>query len=82
MSDDFAAPIKGIIKALDAGIKLTKRVARSASDGPSNLIYISELAQNLQKNLEKTSQAIADAYRDAVGSYGEDFAKALMEDGE
>ncbi|KAF7960422.1 hypothetical protein EAE96_000104 [Botrytis aclada] len=80
MSDDFAAPIKGIIKALDAGIKLTKRVARSAGEGPSNLIYISELAQNLQKNLEKTSQAIADAYRDAVGSYGEDFAKALMED--
>lgn len=82
MSDNFAAPVKGIIKALDVGIKLTKRVSRSASHGPENLIYISELAQELQRNLEKSSQAISDAYRDAIGSCGEDFAKALMEDGE
>lgn len=82
MPDDFAVPVKGIIKALEVGIKLTKRIATSASHGPENLIYISELAQALQRNLEKSSQAIADAYRDAVGSCGEDFAKALMEDGE
>ncbi|KAI9645287.1 hypothetical protein NHQ30_006022 [Ciborinia camelliae] len=80
MSDDFAAPVKGIIKALDAGIKLTKRVSTAANHGPENLKYISELAQNLQRDLEKSSQAISDAYRDAVGSCGEDFAKALMED--
>lgn len=82
MSDDFAAPVKGIIKALDAGIKLTRRVSKSATNGPENYKYISELAGNLQRNLERSSQAIADAYRDAVGSCGEDFAKALMEDGE
>ncbi|QSZ31043.1 hypothetical protein DSL72_000604 [Monilinia vaccinii-corymbosi] len=80
MYDDFAAPVKGIIKALDVGIKLTKRIAASASHGPENLIYISELAQGLQRNLEKTSQAIADDYRDAVRSCGEDFVKALMDD--
>ncbi|KAB8290440.1 hypothetical protein EYC80_010872 [Monilinia laxa] len=80
MPDEFAVPVKGIIKALEVGIKLTKRIATSASQGPQNLIYISELAQALQRNLEKSSQAIADAYRDAVGSCGEDFAKALMED--
>ncbi|ESZ94206.1 hypothetical protein SBOR_5405 [Sclerotinia borealis F-4128] len=80
MLDDFAPPVKGIIKALDAGIKLTKRVSRSASHGPENYLYISELAEELQRNMEKSRQAIADAYRDAVGSCGEDFAKALMED--
>ncbi|RAL60286.1 hypothetical protein DID88_000065 [Monilinia fructigena] len=80
MPDDFAVPVKGIVKALEVGIKLTKRIATSASQGPENFIYISELAQTLQRNLEKSSQAIADAYRDAVRSCGEDFAKALMED--
>ncbi|EDN98218.1 hypothetical protein SS1G_13075 [Sclerotinia sclerotiorum 1980 UF-70] len=80
MSDDFAAPVKGIIKALDAGIKLTKRIARTASHGPENLKYIAELAQNLQRTLEKSCQGIADAYRDAAGSCGEAFAKALLED--
>lgn len=81
MSDDFAAPVKGIVKALDAGVKLTKRVAKAASEGPANLSHISELAQELQGNLELSSQAIAEAYRDAVGSCGDDFNKALMEDG-
>ncbi|KAF7856303.1 hypothetical protein EAF04_009831 [Stromatinia cepivora] len=80
MSDDFAAPVKGMIKALDAGIKLTKRISRSASHGPENLKYIAELAHNLQRTLEKSSQAIEDAYRDAAGSCGEAFAKALLED--
>ncbi|PQE22861.1 SH3 domain-containing protein [Rutstroemia sp. NJR-2017a BBW] len=80
MSDDVAAPVKGIIKALETGIKLSKRVSRSASDGPPNLAYISELAQELQRNLEKSSEAISGAYKDATVSCGQAFAKALVED--
>lgn len=82
MSDDYAPPVKGIIRALDAGIKLTKRISITASRGPPNLAHIAELARELQRSLEKSSQAISEAYKDAVKSCGDEFAKALVEDGE
>ncbi|KAM3084197.1 hypothetical protein ACMFMG_001698 [Clarireedia jacksonii] len=80
MSADVAPPVKGIIKALETGIKLAKRISRSASEGPPNLAYISELAQGLQRNLEKSSEAIGQAYKDATVSCGQAFAKTLVED--
>lgn len=82
MSDDVAPPVKGIIKALEVGIKLSKRVSKSAGEGSPNLAYISDLAQELQTNLEKSSQAISDAYKAATLSCGQAFAQALVEDGE
>ena len=81
--DDFAAPVKGIVKALDTGIKLAKRVSKSASSAPgAQALQISESAHYLQKASEETSQAICAAYRQNVRQYGEPFTKALIEDRE
>ena len=82
MSDDFAAPVKGIIKALDAGIRLTKRVAISATcTDSSQALRISESSQNLQRTLEKSSLVITGAYKQTLEESGEAFAQALTTDG-
>jgi hypothetical protein len=81
MSDDFVTPVKGIIKALDTGIRLTKKIAKTASSPPSAQgQQIQKLAQNLQKSLEKSSQAIVEGYRQNDSGYGQQFTKALIED--
>ena len=81
MSDDFVAPVKGITKALDTGVKLAKRISKSASSpSAAQTLLITETAQSLQRSLEGSSQAIGDAYRQIVGSCGEPFMKALVED--
>lgn len=81
--DDFAAPVKGIVKALDTGVKLAKRVSRSASSAPAaQALQISESAHTLQKALEESSQAISAAYKQNVGQCGGSFTKALIEDRE
>lgn len=79
--DDFAAPVKGIVKALDTGVKLAKRVSRSAGSAPAaKALQISESAHNLQKVLEESSKAISDAYMQYVGSCGEPFTTALVDE--
>ena len=79
--DDFAAPVKGIIKALDTGVKLAKRVSKSASSAPAaQALQISESAHDLQKALEESSKAISDAYKHNVGQCGEPFTKAIVAD--
>jgi hypothetical protein len=81
MSDDFVAPVKGITKALDTGVKLARRISKS-SNAPSaaQALQITETARDLQRSLEGSSKAIGDAYRQSVGSCGEPFNKALLED--
>jgi len=82
MSDDFVAPVKGLTKALDTGIKLARRVSKSASSASAaQALQITESAQRLRKSLEGCSQTISGAYRETVGSCGEPFTKALVEDG-
>ncbi len=81
--DYAAAPVKGIIKALDTGIKLAKRVSKSAASAPGEQsLQISEAAHILQRALEESSEAISDIYRSAVGRCGQAFTKALIEDRE
>ncbi len=80
MSDDHVAPVKGIIRAIDQGIKLAKRVSRSAdSASAAQALQISESAKYVQKALESNSKAINDAYRQSVEACGEPFAKALVD---
>jgi len=79
--DDFAAPVKGILKALDTGIKLAKRVSKSASSATvAHASQISDAAQALQRTLEESSKTVNDAYRHTVDQCGEPFTKALVED--
>jgi len=79
---DFVAPVKGIIKALDTGTKLAKRVAKATTAGSgSQALQITECAKILQESLEECSRDISDAYQQVLGSCGEAFAKALLEDG-
>jgi hypothetical protein len=81
MSDDFVAPVKGIIRAIDQGVKLAKRVSRSAdSASATQVLRISESAKSVQKALERSSKAINDACRQNVETCGEPFTKALVED--
>lgn len=80
---DVVAPVKAIIKAIDTGIKLAHRVSESASSASTaKALQISESAPSLQKSLERTSQAIRDAYHQNVESCGEPFTKTLIEDSE
>jgi hypothetical protein len=79
--DDFAAPVKGIIKALDTGIKLAKRVLKSAGSAPtSQSLQIFESAHSLQRTLEESSKAICDAYKQNVELCGQSFAAHLADE--
>lgn len=81
MGDDFVAPVKLLIKSLDTGIKLSISVLESASfASTTKALQISECAPNVQKSLERTSQAIRDAYVQTIEACGEPFGKALVED--
>ena len=85
MNDDFAGPVKGIVKAFDNGIKLSKRLSRcrsASSASATRALQISESAQKLQKGLERGSKIISDAYRDCLGTCGQSFAEKLVDDGE
>ncbi len=77
------APVRALLKALDIGIKVAGRLIASASDVPAaQALQVSEAAQILQKSLERSSQAIAEAYYQNVATCGEPFLKALVEDSE
>jgi len=78
---DFVAPVRIIIKAIDTGIKLANRVSEAASSASTTkALQISESAPVLQKSLDKSSQAIRQAYTQSVQACGEPFAVALVED--
>lgn len=88
---DSVAPVKALLKALEAGIKLAHRVSESAelalsesanSSTTAKALQISGSAPALQKSLEQTCQAIRDAYQQDVEECGERFTKALLEDSE
>jgi len=81
MSDDIAPGVKSILKAIDSGIKLGKRVARSSVYAPAaQVLQISESAQKLQKSLEASSKAIKNAYNESVGICGAPFVNALLDE--
>ncbi|RDW64066.1 hypothetical protein BP5796_10568 [Coleophoma crateriformis] len=81
MVDDVIAPVKSILKAFDNGIKLAKRVSRSAGDAPSaKALEISESTKTLQKALEKDTKAVNDAYSRGVAAFGDSYTKLLTED--
>ncbi|KAG4427477.1 hypothetical protein IFR05_017039 [Cadophora sp. M221] len=81
MGDDFVAPVRVLLKALEAGIKVAGRLTASASTVPAaQALQISEAAQILQKSLERSSQAVADAYRQNAARCGDPFTRALVED--
>lgn len=83
MITDVVAPVKGITRAFDNGIKLAKRVSRSANSAPAEkALQISESAQSLQKSLERNSQAVNDAYEQGVAAFGKGFSNALVQDSE
>lgn len=83
MGDDFVAPVRALLKALDTGIKVAGRLTASARHVPAaQALQVSEAAQILLKSLERSSQAIAEAYRQNVAICGEAFTKVLVEDGE
>ena len=83
MSDDFATPVKGIIKAYDSGIKLARRIAKSANSTTAlKALDIATSARDLQESLEGSSKAVADVYTRCFEQWGEPFARALMEDSE
>jgi len=77
------APVKAIIQAITSGVKLANRVIESAgSASTATALQISESAPNLQRSLERSAQAIREAYQQNVGICGEPFTKALVEDSE
>ncbi|KAF4627996.1 hypothetical protein G7Y89_g10153 [Cudoniella acicularis] len=81
MSADVVAPVKSILKTIDSGIKLGKRVARSAKNAPPiQAQEISYSAQNLQKSLGENSRSISEAYAQTVEICGQPFIRGLEED--
>ncbi|KAJ5040526.1 uncharacterized protein L3040_006180 [Drepanopeziza brunnea f. sp. 'multigermtubi'] len=81
MGDEFVPPVRALLKAIDAGIKIAGRLVASASRVPAGrALQISDTAQYLQISLTQSSQAIVEAYRQNVAICGEPFTKALVED--
>jgi hypothetical protein len=81
MGDNFAPPIKVLLKAINDGVKLATRISESADSAPAaQALQITESSKNLHKSLERSFQAISEAYKRNVGSCGEPFTKALVED--
>jgi hypothetical protein len=81
MGDEFVPPVRALLKAIDAGIKIAGRLVASARRVPAGrALQISEPAQYLQKSLGQSSQAIVEAYRQNVAICGDPFTKALAED--
>lgn len=83
MGDDIVAPVRALLKALEAGIKIAGRLTTSASTAPAaQALQISEAAQSLQKSLERSAQAVVDAYRQNAARCGDLFTRTLVEDSE
>lgn len=83
MSDTTAPGVKSILKAIDSGIKLGKRVARSSVYAPAaQVLQIADSAHNLQQSLAGSYKAITDAYKDCVAKCGEPFVDALLDEQE
>jgi hypothetical protein len=81
MATHVVAPVKNILRSLELGIKLAKRIARAAeSASQDQALQIFESASSLQNSLEGTSKAISDAYEQSAKLCGEPFARALLED--
>ncbi|KAH8587595.1 hypothetical protein B0O99DRAFT_526536 [Bisporella sp. PMI_857] len=78
---DYITPVKGIVKALETGTKLAKRVSRStASNSELHASTIFESARALQESLAESAKDISDAYAQLLGSCGDRFALGLTED--
>lgn len=81
MDADFVPPIKSILKTLESAIKLARRVTRSADLAPPDQgRLVSESAQELKVELEKSSKAIKDAYAQSLEICGNSFTQPLRED--
>jgi uncharacterized membrane-anchored protein YhcB (DUF1043 family) len=81
MTTHVVAPVKNILKSLEVGIKLAKRIVRVAdSASRDQALQIFESADSLQKSLERSSRSISDAYEQSAEICGEPFARALLED--
>ncbi|KAL2065665.1 hypothetical protein VTL71DRAFT_3335 [Oculimacula yallundae] len=81
MGDDFVAPVKALLKALNAGRGVASRLAASANTvSAAQALQITEAARILQKSLDQSSQAVADAYRQNAATCGEPFTRTLVED--
>jgi hypothetical protein len=81
MGDSSAPPVKALLKAIHDGIKLATRIFESAESAPAaQALQIAGSSKSLYRSLEQSYQAISEAYKRNVGSCGEPFAKALVED--
>lgn len=84
MSDDLVPSVKGIVRAYDTGIKLAKRVTKSATSDTATAtaaraLEIAESAHRLQSSLERSSETIRDVYDTYVSIHGDSFAQAVTE---
>jgi hypothetical protein len=74
-------PVKVLLKAINDGVKLATRISESADSAPAaQALQITWSSKNLHKALERSYQAISEAYSRNVESCGELFTKALVED--
>ncbi|TAQ84437.1 hypothetical protein B7494_g7232, partial [Chlorociboria aeruginascens] len=81
MSLEWIPPVRGITKALDTGIKLSRRVAKSTIlVTAAKALQISKSVQNLQKGLEKSKGSIIEAYEQVDKLCGKSFIEALKAD--
>ncbi|CZT01997.1 uncharacterized protein RCO7_05480 [Rhynchosporium graminicola] len=81
MGDDFVAPVKALLKALNAGKGVGNRLAASANTAPATqALQITDAVLVLQESLERSSHAITEAYRQNAAGCGDQFARTLSED--
>lgn len=84
MADEFAAPVKGIVKALEAGIRLAGRVLNAAAsirEDQEQALLIPPSARNVKKVLEENRLVIADTYKQENEKSAGAFAVALDQNG-
>lgn len=81
MSAEFALPVKNLIRTWSRGTKLAKKFGKTASTASAEeALEIAESVDELQKSLERDSEAVADFYKQCLKFYAESFAAILVED--
>ena len=83
MSTEFAVPVKNLIKTWSRGSKLAKKFGKTASTvSAEEALEIAESVEQLQRSLERDSEAVVEVYKQCLELYREAFAAVLVGDSE
>jgi hypothetical protein len=81
MSQELAAPVKGITNAFRRGISQTQRISKFAQKlSATHMLDILQPAQSLEKSLTKSEARVTDAYGQSITAFGRRYAEQVEND--